>query len=74
MLGQRRGIFAFYAQLAISSGWMQTGANYLGEPNAWHKTYPTGLHAVLQLLDLYQRQVTAGAVHRYVLNCGVSSS
>ena len=66
--------FAFYDQLATSHGWTTAGHNYAGQPNSWRKTYPSELKAVLQLIDLDQRQTTPGAVHRYALNCGTATT
>jgi len=67
-------VFAFYDQLATSHGWMMAGHNYAGQPSSWRKTYPRGLKAVLQLIDLDQRQTTPGAVHHYALNCGTATT
>lgn len=67
-------VFAFYDQLATAHGWTMVGRNYAGQPSSWRKTYPTGLKAVLQLIDLDQRQTTLGAIHHYALNCGTATT
>ena len=66
-------VFAFYAQLAASSGWTATGQDAAGQANNWTKRYTGDLHATLLLIDLDQRVTTAGAQHRYALNCGGSA-
>lgn len=66
-------VFAFYAQLAASSGWTATGQDAAGQANSWTKRYTGELHATLLLIDLDQRVTTAGAQHRYTLNCGGSA-
>lgn len=67
-------VFAFYDQLATSHGWTTAGQNYAGQPNSWRKTFPSQLKAVLQLIDLDQRQTRPGALHHYALNCGTATT
>ncbi len=62
-------VFAYYATLAPSLGWIATGnRNILNYPEVWKKHFPGHKADTLSLIDLDIRNATVGATHTYVLN------